>query len=155
MTAYGTYFFEMANVGNAFENSCILTGVGVAALLATSFLITKFGRRRLNMLMGFTLCGISQLVMAIIYTVHPNTESSGKALVGLSVIYIMAYNAMVAPYAWLSGGEHSSQRLRSHTFGLATGVGFFFAVSHSKRLITRARTNLTIRSGLQVRSIIR
>ncbi|KAI0378848.1 putative maltose permease [Hypomontagnella monticulosa] len=125
--SYGTYFFEMANVGNAFENACILTGVGVAALLATAFLITKFGRRRVNMLLGFTLCGISQLVMAIIYTIHPNTESSGKALVGLSVIYIMAYNAMVAPYAWLSGGELSSQRLRSHTFGLATGVGFFFA----------------------------
>ncbi|OTA84294.1 hypothetical protein M434DRAFT_377913 [Hypoxylon sp. CO27-5] len=125
--SYGTYFFEMANVGNAFENSCILTGVGVAALLATTLLITKFGRRRLMMMTGFTLCGISQLIIAVIYTVHPNTENSGKALVGMSVIYIIAYNAMVAPYAWLSGGELSSQRLRSHTFGLATGVGFFFA----------------------------
>ncbi|KAI1440377.1 putative maltose permease [Annulohypoxylon stygium] len=127
--SYGTYFFEMANVGNAFENSCILTGVGVAALLATALLITKFGRRRLMMLMGFTLCGISQLVIAVVYTVHPNTENSGKALIGMSVLYIIAYNAMVAPYAWLSGGELSSQRLRSHTFGLATGVGFFFAVT--------------------------
>ncbi|KAI1413885.1 putative maltose permease [Hypoxylon sp. FL1857] len=125
--SYGTYFFEMANVGNAFENSCILTGVGVVALLTTTFLITKFGRRRLMMITGFVLCGLSQLIIAIIYTVHPNTESSGKALVGMSVIYIIAYNAMVAPYAWLSGGELSSQRLRSHTFGLATGVGFFFA----------------------------
>ncbi|KAI1452483.1 putative maltose permease [Annulohypoxylon moriforme] len=127
--SYGTYFFEMANVGNAFENSCILTGVGVAALLATALLITKFGRRRLMMLMGFALCGISQLVIAIVYTIHPNTQNSGKALIGMSVLYIVAYNAMVAPYAWLSGGELSSQRLRSHTFGLATGVGFFFAVT--------------------------
>ncbi|KAI2464277.1 putative maltose permease [Annulohypoxylon bovei var. microspora] len=127
--SYGTYFFEMANVGNAFENSCILTGVGVAALLATALLITKFGRRRLMMLMGFAFCGLSQLVIAIVYTVHPNTQNSGKALVGMSVLYIVAYNSMVAPYAWLSGGELSSQRLRSHTFGLATGVGFFFAVT--------------------------
>lgn len=125
--SYGTYFFEMANVGNAFENSCILTGVGVAALGATAILITKFGRRRLMMISGFISCGISQLIIAIVYTVHPNTESSGKALVGMSVLYIVAYNSMVAPYAWLSGGELSSQRLRSHTFGLATGVGFFFA----------------------------
>lgn len=80
----------MANVGNAFENSCILTGVGVAALLATALLITKFGRRRLMMLMGFTLCGISQLVIAVVYTVHPNTENSGKALIGMSVLYIIA-----------------------------------------------------------------
>lgn len=129
MIAYGTYFFEMANVGNAFENSCILTGVGVAALLATALLITKFGRRRVMMISGFILCGISQLVIAVVYTVHPNTESSGKALVGLSILYIIGYNSLVAPYAWLSGGELSSQRLRSHTFGLATGIGFFFAVS--------------------------
>lgn len=125
--SYGTYFFEMANVGNAFENSCILTGVGVAALLATALLITKFGRRRVMMISGFILCGISQLVIAVVYTVHPNTESSGKALVGLSILYIIGYNSLVAPYAWLSGGELSSQRLRSHTFGLATGIGFFFA----------------------------
>lgn len=125
--SYGTYFFEMANVGNAFENSCILTGVGVAALLATVLLITKFGHRRLMMLTGFTLCGISQLCIAIVYTLYPNTESSGKALVGMSVLYIVAYNSMVAPYSWLSGGELSSQRLRSHTFGTATAMGFFFA----------------------------
>jgi hypothetical protein len=31
---------------------------------------------------------------------------------------------MIAPYAWLSGGEIPSQRLRSHTFGLAAAIGF-------------------------------
>lgn len=34
---------------------------------------------------------------------------------------------MVASYAWVSGGELPSQRLRSHTFGLATAIGFFLA----------------------------
>lgn len=34
---------------------------------------------------------------------------------------------MIASYAWLAGGEIPSQRLRSHTFGLAAAVGFFFA----------------------------
>ncbi|KAI5917668.1 putative maltose permease [Camillea tinctor] len=125
--SYGTYFFEMANVGNAFENSCILTGVGVAALLANSFLITRFGRRRVMMTLGFTFCGLSQLIMAIVYTVEPNTVRSGKILVGMSVVYIVAYNAMISTYAWLSGGEISSQRLRSYTFGIATAVGFFGA----------------------------
>ena len=31
---------------------------------------------------------------------------------------------MIATYAWLSGGEIPSQRLRSHTFGLAAAIGF-------------------------------
>lgn len=34
---------------------------------------------------------------------------------------------MVATYAWLSGGELPSQRLRSYTFGLAAAVAFFAA----------------------------
>jgi len=122
--AYGTYFFEMANVGNAFENACILTGVGVAALLANSFIITRYGRRRRLMITGLLLCGLMQLIMAIVYTMEPGTQRSGKILVGLSVIYIVAFNGLIAPYAWVSGGELPSQRLRSHTFGLAAAIGF-------------------------------
>ncbi|KAI1173225.1 MFS monosaccharide transporter-like protein [Nemania sp. FL0916] len=125
--SYGTYFFEMANVGNAFENSCILTGTGVAALLFNALIITKYGRRRVMMLTGFVVCGLSQLIMAVVYTVEPGTEKTGKAIVGLSVVYIVAYNALISTYAWLSGGELASQRLRSHTFGLATAIGFFGA----------------------------
>ncbi|KAI0542565.1 MFS monosaccharide transporter-like protein [Xylaria digitata] len=125
--SYGTYFFEMANVGNAFENSCILTGTGVAALLFNALIITKYGRRRVMMISGFAVCGLSQLIMAIVYTVEPGTEKTGKVIVGLSVVYIVAYNALISTYAWLSGGELASQRLRSHTFGLATAIGFFGA----------------------------
>lgn len=36
---------------------------------------------------------------------------------------------MVSTYAWLSGGELPSQRLRSYTFGLAAAIGFLGAVS--------------------------
>ncbi|RYP82355.1 hypothetical protein DL770_005614 [Monosporascus sp. CRB-9-2] len=128
--AFGTYFFEMANVGNAFENSCILTGVGVAALLANSFIITRYGRRRRLMITGLLLCGVMQLIMAVIYTMEPGTQRSGKILVGLSVIYIVAYNGLIAPYAWVSGGELPSQRLRSHTFGLAAAIGFVGAYGY-------------------------
>ena len=50
-----------------------------------------------------------------------------QVIVGVSIIYIMGYNGMVATYAWLCGGEFPSQRLRSYTFGLAAAVGFFGA----------------------------
>ncbi|KAI1299604.1 MFS monosaccharide transporter-like protein [Xylaria venustula] len=127
MFTYGTYFFEMANVGNAFENSCILTGVGVASLLFNALIITKYGRRRAMMVSGFIVCGLSQLIMAIVYTVEPGTQKTGKIIVGFSVIYIVSYNLLISTYAWLSGGELAAQRLRSHTFGLATAIGFFGA----------------------------
>jgi SP family sugar:H+ symporter-like MFS transporter len=47
-----------------------------------------------------------------------------QAIIGLSVVYICGYNGMIAAYAWLSGGEIPSQRLRSYTFGIASAVAF-------------------------------
>jgi hypothetical protein len=127
--AYGTYFFEMANVGNAFENSCILTALGVVAILVNIAVVTRIGRRRLFLTVGLIICGSSQLIVAIIYTIHPGTQATGKAIVGLSVIFIFAYNGMISTYAWVSGGELPSQRLRSYTFGFAAAIGFLGAVS--------------------------
>ncbi|KAJ5386999.1 Maltose permease [Penicillium cosmopolitanum] len=127
MIAYGTYFFEMADVGNAFENSCILTAIGVVAIMINIAVITKIGSRRLFLTVGLIICGFSQLIIAALYTVHPGTQATGKAIVGLSVIFIFGYNGMVSTYAWVSGGELPSQRLRSYTFGLAAAIGFLGA----------------------------
>lgn len=90
--AYGTYFFEMANIGNAFENSCILSALGVVAIMVNSAVISKIGRRRQFLMVGMTLCGVSQLITAAIYTTHPGTPSTGRAIVGLAVIFIIGYN---------------------------------------------------------------
>lgn len=86
----------MANVGNAFENSCILTALGVVAILVNIAVITRLGRRRFFLMTGLLICGFSQLIVAAIYTVHPGTESTGKAIVGLSVIFILGYNVKKA-----------------------------------------------------------
>ncbi|KAF4546292.1 MFS monosaccharide transporter [Lasiodiplodia theobromae] len=127
MIAYGTYFFEMAHIGDAFRNSCILTGVGVVAIVINTFVISRFGRRRVFLMAGMFLCGATQLIIAVVYTVKPGTVQTGKVIVGLSVVYIVGYNGMVATYAWLSGGEIPSQRLRSYTFGIASSLGFLGA----------------------------
>lgn len=92
LIAYGTYFFEMADVGNAFENSCILTAIGVVAIMINIAVITKIGSRRLFLTVGLIICGFSQLIIAALYTVHPGTQATGKAIVGLSVIFIFGYN---------------------------------------------------------------
>ncbi|KAK0629408.1 general substrate transporter [Bombardia bombarda] len=127
MIAYGTYFFQMAGIGNAFENACILNGVGIVAILINSAVITHFGRRRVFLITGLLICGLAQLLTAIVYQMNPGTKSTGQAIVGLAVVYLLAYNGMIATYAWISGGELPSQHLRSHTFGLATFIGFFAA----------------------------
>ncbi|EPE02436.1 general alpha-glucoside permease [Ophiostoma piceae UAMH 11346] len=127
MIAYGTYFFKEAGIDNAFQNSCILTGLGVFIILVNSAVITRIGRRRVFLTVGLTICGFAQLFSAIIYTVKPGSQSSGKGVVAFAVIYIVGYNGLVSSYAWLSGGELPSQRLRSLTFGVATAMGFLLA----------------------------
>lgn len=117
----------MAGVGNAFQNSCILTAAGVAIILINSAIITRYGRRRIFLSVGLVICGVCQLIIAAVYTVHPGTKSTGNVIIGISVLYILGYNGMVATYAWLCGGEFPSQRLRSYTFGLAAAIGFLGA----------------------------
>ena len=144
MIAYGTYFFAMAGVGKPFENAVILTSVGVIAIIINTLVITRWGRRRVFLVVGLILCGIVQLILAAVYDAQPTKSSTLKLIVGLSVLYILAYNGskfvccrmafleyvlillgVISSYAWVSGGELPSQRLRSYTFGLAASTGFF------------------------------
>ena len=117
----------MAGVGKPFENAVVLVTVGVIAIIINTCIITRFGRRRIFLISGLILCAVTQLIVAVVYTVAPHAKSSGKVIVGISVIYILGYNGMISSYAWLSGGELPSQRLRSYTFGLAASVGFLGA----------------------------
>lgn len=82
----------MAGITDAFQNACILTGIGVVAILINSAIITKFGRRRVFLISGLIVCGVSQLIIAVIYTVKPGTIPTGRAIVGFSIIYIVGYN---------------------------------------------------------------
>ncbi|ETN45178.1 uncharacterized protein HMPREF1541_10055 [Cyphellophora europaea CBS 101466] len=122
--AYKAYFFTMANVDDPFAMSNVLSTAGLAAIILNSLIVVRYGRRRVLLITGLLVCGCLQLIIAIVYDHKPGTTATGKVIVGLSCIYMMSYNGMIATYAWLSGGEIPSQRLRSHTFGLAAAIGF-------------------------------
>lgn len=124
LIAYKQYFLTMAKVSNPFGMSNILSCIGIIAILANSLIIVKFGRRRVLLMTGLILCGCLQLIIACVYHAQPGTKSTGVIIVALSCLYMFSYNGMIATYAWLAGGEIPTQRLRSHTFGLAAAVGF-------------------------------
>lgn len=90
--AYGTYFFEMANIGKPFENSVILGAVGLVAIIVNTAIITKVGRRRVFICNGLLICAVSQLFTAVAYTKSPGTKATGQAIVGLAVLYLIGYN---------------------------------------------------------------
>ncbi|KAK3903686.1 general substrate transporter [Staphylotrichum tortipilum] len=125
--AYKAYFLGMSKVPNPFGMSNILSAMGILAIIFNSLIVVRYGRRRVIIMTGLALCGIFQLIIAVVYEKNPGTKATGQVLVGFTCIYMMSYNGMIATYAWLAGGEIPSQRLRSYTFGLAAACGFFFA----------------------------
>ncbi|KAI6254478.1 hypothetical protein MCOR27_010748 [Pyricularia oryzae] len=125
--AYKQYFFTMAEVADPFAMGCVLSAVGLAALVINACIVVRYGRRRVLIGWGLVLCGVLQLIIAVVYQVYGRSVTTGNVLVALSCLYMMSYNGLISAYAWLCGGEIPSQRLRSYTFGLAAAVGFFFA----------------------------
>lgn len=125
--AYKAYFLTMANVEDPFAMSNVLSVMGILAILFNSLIVVKFGRRRVILMAGLAICGIFQIIIAVVYDKLGRTKTTGNVLVALTCLYMMSYNGMISSYAWLAGGEIPSQRLRSYTFGLAAAVGFFGA----------------------------
>jgi hypothetical protein len=117
----------MSNVADPFAISNVLSAMGILAIFLNSLIVVRYGRRRVIIMIGLALCGIFQLIIAVVYDKQPGRTSTGQVLVAFTCIYMMSYNGMISTYAWLAGGEMPSQRLRSYTFGLAAAVGFFFA----------------------------
>ena len=82
----------MANVGNPFMNSCILVAIGVLAILINLAVMVNYGRRRIFLTWGLIICGFCQLVVAVVYQKNPGTPTTGKVVVGVSVVYVFVYN---------------------------------------------------------------
>jgi MFS family permease len=123
-TAFKAYFLQMAKVADPFAMSNVLSAISILAFIANSFIVVRFGNRRNLLMTGLLICGFLQLIIATVYHKHPNAKATGKVTVGLTGIYMFSYNGMISTYAWLCGGELPTQRLRSHTFGLAAAAGF-------------------------------
>ena len=70
----------------------ILVSVGVVAIILNTLVITRYGRRRVFLVVGLCLCGAVQLIIAAVYNARPTEESTLRLIVGLSVVYILAYN---------------------------------------------------------------
>jgi hypothetical protein len=68
----------MAGITDAFQMSCVMTAVGVVAIIANSCVISKFGRRRVFLMVGMSICGVSQFIIAAVYRSDPGTANTGR-----------------------------------------------------------------------------
>ena len=56
------------------------------------------------LMVGMGVCGITQLIVACVYHVHPNTVATGKVIVAMSVLYIVGYNVSL-PFSLKEAGS--------------------------------------------------
>jgi D-alanyl-lipoteichoic acid acyltransferase DltB (MBOAT superfamily) len=82
----------MAHVSNPFAMSCVLSTVGLAALIINSLIVIHWGRRRVILTSGLITCGVLQLIIAVVYNQKPGTAQTGKVIVGITSLYMFTYN---------------------------------------------------------------
>lgn len=95
LLAYKAYFFTMAKVADPFGMSCVLSTIGLLALVINSCVVVRFGRRRVLLMSGLTTCGILQLIIAVVYDKNPGTKTTGRAIVALTSLYMFSYNVRI------------------------------------------------------------
>jgi hypothetical protein len=94
---------------------------------AAAFPAMRYFTRRYLLMLFSLLSSILMFAMAIVYTKAPvGNISAGKCLVAFSIIYTWTYGVGQGPVMWAVATEVPSQRLRSQTVGIASGVNFIF-----------------------------
>lgn len=82
----------MAKVANPFAMGCVLSAIGLLAIVLNSLIVVRYGRRRVLLMGGLGICGVLQLIVAIVYDKDPGAKATGEVLVALSCLYMMSYN---------------------------------------------------------------
>lgn len=85
----------MAKVANPFAMGCVLSAIGLFAIVLNSLIVVRYGRRRILLMSGLGICGVLQLIVAIVYDKNPGAKATGEVLVALSCLYMMSYNVSI------------------------------------------------------------
>lgn len=82
----------MAKVSNPFGMTCVLSAVGLTAIMVNSLIVVRYGRRRVLILTGLVTCGFLQLIIAVVYDKKPGNIITGRVIVALTSLYMFSYN---------------------------------------------------------------
>ncbi|RFU30415.1 hypothetical protein B7463_g5904, partial [Scytalidium lignicola] len=85
ITAYGTYFFTLSGINNAFVITVITSVCGIAGS-ALAFPIIKYFGRRPILIVGAAVSAISMMTFAIVGVAAPNSTAAAKCLVAFTCL---------------------------------------------------------------------
>ncbi|CAK7212482.1 hypothetical protein SEUCBS140593_001518 [Sporothrix eucalyptigena] len=126
LAAYSTYFFQIAGSTDAFVDSIMVSSISVFGALVGVFLNRWVGRRPMN-LVAFGSQAVLMLIIGVVWSVIPGTQTAGKIVVGLCIVFQCGYSAFCGPVAFICAGEIPSNQLRAVTYGMGSAIGFIFA----------------------------
>jgi SP family sugar:H+ symporter-like MFS transporter len=126
IAGYSVYFYVQAQIGSPFAWVMVGIAIGMVGNAMAFPAMRYLSRRSLLMVFSF-ISGCLMFAMAIVYTKSTvGNITAGKALVGCSIVFTWAYDVGQGPVMWAVATEVPSQRLRSQTVGLSSGVNFVF-----------------------------
>ncbi|ORY26765.1 general substrate transporter [Naematelia encephala] len=126
MFGYTTYFFQLAGLSDPFLGSLILI-LSLIITEAIAFYTTdQIGRRPLA-LGACLFFGLSLGAIGILGC-FPITTTTSNALLGMAIIWVVAYGSGFAPTMQTFVSETSTPRLRAKTLAVAQGSGQAFGL---------------------------
>lgn len=126
IAGYSVYFYVQAQIGSPF--AWVMVGIAIGMVgNAMAFPAMRYLSRR-SLLMTFSFfSSLLMFAMAIVYTKSAvGNATAGKALVACSILFTWTYDVGQGPVMWAVATETPSQRLRSQTVGISSGINFVF-----------------------------
>ncbi|KAK2770679.1 hypothetical protein FQN53_005390 [Emmonsiellopsis sp. PD_33] len=126
--AYGTFFFQMAGINEAFQASVYAKLGGVVGVMVGLYFMNNLWGRRRMICFGSATAAICMLGIAVAYTVGgPESTAAGKAIMAFTLLYEFFYNGWSGTTSWPVAEEVVNSRLRVFSIGTATAVNYFFS----------------------------
>ncbi|KAK6369842.1 hypothetical protein LTS17_009292 [Exophiala oligosperma] len=123
INGYGTYFYAVSGISNAFVVS-IISQVCQLAGIIIMFPSVHFLGRRTILLWGAAAETVCMFTFAIVGTVAPNSVAAARSLVAFSCLYAFFFTWSWGPVAWIVASEIGSNVMRSRTQALGSAVSW-------------------------------
>ena len=130
---YGSTFFKILGIENAFLVSMITTVVNVGSTPISFWTIEKLGRRAF-LIYGAVRMLVYEFIIAIVGTVDEGSKAASLCLIVFTCIYILFFASTWGPDSWVLTGEIFLLPIRARGVVLSTASNVSSA--HPRMILT-------------------
>ncbi|KAA8913412.1 general substrate transporter [Sphaerosporella brunnea] len=121
---FGTHFFQMSGIQNAFTIALITNLINVFATIPGLWLVEKAGRRQL-LFWGAVGMTIFHFIVAIV-GITTKSGVANNVLIAFVCMFIAFFAASWGPVAWVVTGEIFPLRIRAKALSVTTATNWLF-----------------------------